>query len=43
MCILGAVIVEHTVVQQLIDIIWIGSNPYDDAKLEYVTHILVSL
>jgi hypothetical protein len=43
MCILGAVFVEHVVVQQLTDFIWIGGNPYDDAKLEFVTRILVSL
>ena len=43
MRILGAVFVDHVAVQRLTDFIWIGGNPYDDAKLEFVTRILVSL
>lgn len=38
MCILGAVF-DHVVVQQLTDLIWIGNNPYGDAKQEFVTRI----
>ncbi|KAI9460117.1 hypothetical protein BJY52DRAFT_1168714, partial [Lactarius psammicola] len=42
-CILGAVFVDHVVVQQLTDFIWIGGHPYDDDKLVSVTRILASL
>ncbi|KAH9066510.1 kinase-like domain-containing protein [Lactarius vividus] len=43
MCILGAVFVDHVVVEQLTDFVWIGGNPYNDKKLKLVTHILASL
>src|SRR6266702_3955106 len=43
MCILGAVFVDHVVVQQLTDFIWIGGHPYNDDKLESVARILASL
>ncbi|KAH9175906.1 hypothetical protein EDB89DRAFT_1942580 [Lactarius sanguifluus] len=43
MCILGAVFVDNVVIQQLTDFLWIGGHPYDDDRLESVTHILTSL
>ena len=42
-CILGAVFVDHVVVQELTDFIWIGGHPYDDGKLKSVTRILAAL
>lgn len=43
MCILGAVFVDHVVVQELTDFIWIGGHPYDDDKLKTVTRVLAAL
>src|SRR6266702_62076 len=43
MCILGAVFVDHVVVQQITDFIWIGGHPYNDDKLQSVTRILAAL
>ncbi|KAH9159154.1 hypothetical protein EDB89DRAFT_1866142, partial [Lactarius sanguifluus] len=43
MCILGAVFVDHVVVKQLTDFVWIGGNPYNDKKLKSVTRILAAL
>jgi len=43
MCILGAVFVDHVVVERLTNFIWIGGDPYDDDKLKSVTRILASL
>jgi serine/threonine protein kinase len=42
-CILGAVFVDHVVIQELTDFIWIGGHPYDDDKLKSVTRILAAL
>lgn len=43
MCILGAVFVDHVVVQELTDFIWIGGQPYNDNKIKSVTRILAAL
>src|SRR6266702_163501 len=43
MCILGAVFVDHVVVQRLTNFIWIGGDPYNDDELKLVTRILASL
>jgi serine/threonine protein kinase len=43
LCIFGAVFVDHVVIQNLTDFIWIGGHPYDDDKLKSVTHILAAL
>ncbi len=43
MCILGAVFIDHVVVERLTDFIWIGGDPYNDEELKSVTRILASL
>jgi serine/threonine protein kinase len=43
MCILGAVFVDHVVIQELTDFIWIGGQPYNDNKLKSVTRVLAAL
>src|ERR1700738_4719285 len=42
-CVLGAVFVDHVVVQELTDFIWIGGHPYNDDKLKSVARILAAL
>ena len=43
MCILGAVFTEIVVVQQLMDYVWTGGNPYDDKALESVARLFKAL
>jgi len=43
MCILGAVFVDHVVVQELTDFIWMGGHPYNDDKIKSVTRVLAAL
>ena len=42
-CILGAVFVEHVVIQELTDFVWIGGHPHDDGKLKRVACMLSAL
>jgi hypothetical protein len=37
MCILRVVFIDHVVIQELTDFIWIGGHPYNDDKLKLVT------
>jgi len=43
MCILGAVFVDHVIVEELTDFMWIGHRPYKDYKVKLVARILASL
>jgi hypothetical protein len=43
MCILGAIFIEHVVVQQLTDYVWTGGNPYDDKALKSVARLFKAL
>ncbi|KAI9428329.1 hypothetical protein H4582DRAFT_1762823, partial [Lactarius indigo] len=42
-CILGAIFVDHVVVERLTDFVWIGGDPYNYNKLKLVTRVLASL
>ncbi|KAF8600633.1 hypothetical protein BDV93DRAFT_419111, partial [Ceratobasidium sp. AG-I] len=39
MCVLGAVFLDHPVVQPLTDYIWIGDNPQQPSRLNYVARL----
>ncbi|KAI9456037.1 hypothetical protein BJY52DRAFT_1384109 [Lactarius psammicola] len=43
MCILGAVFVDHVVIEELTDFIWIGGHHYNDGKIKSVARILAAL
>ena len=42
-CILRAAFVEHVIIQELTDFIWIGGRPHDDGRVKSVARILVAL